>query len=225
MTLAELAGGDMSISLVSKIERGRVRPSLATLELLAARLGVPTAELLGGPASRAGDADAALALARARAALTHDDAPAALEALAADRLAGDPLASALRAAALLELDRDDEALRAADAVVRGGLAGPNDPAAAEALVRALLVRADALARAGRLDDAQEAYGRALDLAPEDWADARADALLGLARLAERERSPSTARNFDRQALAQLSAAAAPARRAQALRRRAEALAA
>src|SRR5579885_3287283 len=101
MTLAELAGGDMSISLVSKIERGRVRPSLATLELLAARLGVPTAELLGGPASRAGDA-----------------------------------------------------------VVRGGLAGPNDPAAAEALVRALLVRADALARAGRLDDAQEAYGRA-----------------------------------------------------------------
>src|SRR5579884_3897664 len=187
MTLAELAGGDMSISLVSKIERGLVRPSLATLDRLAERLGVSTAELLGGAASRTVDTDAALALARARAALAHNDAPAALEALAADRLAGDPLASALRAAALLELDRDDEALQAADAVVRRARPGPGDTAMAmaEASVRALLVRAEALARAGRLDEAQEAYGRALGLAPEEWPDARADALLGLARLAER----------------------------------------
>jgi len=45
MTLAELAGGSLSVALVSKLERGLVNPSLATLVHLASRLGVPVASL------------------------------------------------------------------------------------------------------------------------------------------------------------------------------------
>src|SRR5579884_2109396 len=166
MTLAELAGGDMSISLVSKIERGLVRPSLATLELLAERLGVHAGALIEGDAAAVAETRGTpLPLARAAAALAADDAAGALTELAVppveltdDRPGGhagtgptdgslaaadgrdaaaQPVAdraraelglaatsgrdadvAALRAAALLALDRDDEALRVADAALR-----------------------------------------------------------------------------------------------------------
>src|SRR5438477_30881 len=50
MTLAELAGDRLSVSLISKIERGLVQPSLATLTYLAERLDLPLGDLLGGGA-------------------------------------------------------------------------------------------------------------------------------------------------------------------------------
>ena len=45
MTLAELAGGQLSVALVSKIERGLVTPSVASLRYLADRLGLSPAAL------------------------------------------------------------------------------------------------------------------------------------------------------------------------------------
>lgn len=48
MTQRELAGGTLSESFVSMIEHDKVRPSLETLEVLARRLNVPLAALIGG---------------------------------------------------------------------------------------------------------------------------------------------------------------------------------
>src|SRR5438067_70521 len=109
MTLAELAGDRLSVSLISKIERGLVQPSLATLTYLAERLDLPLGDLLGGGAERHSEGAVGLALERARLALQVDDPPAAL-ALLSD-LAGDE-AAVLRARALLTLRRDDEAAAA-----------------------------------------------------------------------------------------------------------------
>jgi tetratricopeptide (TPR) repeat protein len=47
MTQRELAGGTLSESFISMVEHDKVRPSLETLELLARRLDVPAAALLG----------------------------------------------------------------------------------------------------------------------------------------------------------------------------------
>src|SRR3989442_8264394 len=109
MTLAELAGERLSISLISKIERGLVQPSLATLAYLAERLDLPLAELVGGDA--AGETERALALERARVALLNDE-PAAALALS-DGLDGDSEAKGaalVRVRAMLALGRDDDAL-------------------------------------------------------------------------------------------------------------------
>ncbi|MDQ7820726.1 MAG: tetratricopeptide repeat protein, partial [Armatimonadota bacterium] len=46
MTLRDLAGGTLSVSLISMVEHDRVRPSLKTLRVLARRLGVPVRALL-----------------------------------------------------------------------------------------------------------------------------------------------------------------------------------
>src|ERR1051326_3451975 len=46
ITQKQLAEPEFSISYVSAIERGRIRPSLKALEILARRLGVSSAELL-----------------------------------------------------------------------------------------------------------------------------------------------------------------------------------
>ncbi|HEY3080678.1 MAG TPA: helix-turn-helix transcriptional regulator [Chloroflexota bacterium] len=211
MTLAELAGERLSISLVSKIERGLVRPSLPTLEYLSERLGRPLAELIGGPPARGRDDDAALAAGRARADLAGGDPAAALAALA-NAPSGE--AAALRAAALLALDRDDEAI----AEVERARAGPDLEGALAA--RLDLVRGHVLSRRGPADAAQEAFGRALRGLPADDADGRADALLGMARLAERAGSGATARSLYAQALAELAQATAVERRIAALRRRA-----
>src|SRR5215467_6252245 len=46
MTQKQLATPEFSISYISAIERGRIRPSLKALEVLARRLNVTSAELL-----------------------------------------------------------------------------------------------------------------------------------------------------------------------------------
>jgi tetratricopeptide (TPR) repeat protein len=46
LTQGELARGAFSVSYVSAVERGQIRPSLGALERLAARLSVPVSELL-----------------------------------------------------------------------------------------------------------------------------------------------------------------------------------
>jgi tetratricopeptide (TPR) repeat protein len=46
LTQRAVAGGDLSESFISMLEHDKVRPSLATLRLLAGRLGVPLTELL-----------------------------------------------------------------------------------------------------------------------------------------------------------------------------------
>jgi tetratricopeptide (TPR) repeat protein len=46
LTQGELARGEFSVSYVSAVERGQIRPSLGALERLAARLQVPLSELL-----------------------------------------------------------------------------------------------------------------------------------------------------------------------------------
>jgi tetratricopeptide (TPR) repeat protein len=46
MTQSELANGNFSVSYISAVERGQIRPSLGALEKLAARLHVPVYDLL-----------------------------------------------------------------------------------------------------------------------------------------------------------------------------------
>ena len=51
--LADVAGERLTVGMLSKIERGRVSPSLGTLRYLAGRVGVPLSVLFGeeGPGS------------------------------------------------------------------------------------------------------------------------------------------------------------------------------
>ncbi len=49
ITQKQLASPEFSISYISAIERGRIRPSLKALDILARRLGVTSAELLAEP--------------------------------------------------------------------------------------------------------------------------------------------------------------------------------
>src|SRR5579872_2974148 len=49
ITQKQLAAPEFSISYISAIERGRIRPSLKALDILARRLGVTSAELLAEP--------------------------------------------------------------------------------------------------------------------------------------------------------------------------------
>src|SRR5579859_3835451 len=53
MTQAQLAAPDFSISYISAIERGKIRPSLKALSILARRLDVPLTFLLEGSPSEA----------------------------------------------------------------------------------------------------------------------------------------------------------------------------
>jgi tetratricopeptide (TPR) repeat protein len=59
MTQAQLAAPDFSISYISAIERGKIRPSLKALSLLARRLDVPITLLLEGSPSIAAEIRAA----------------------------------------------------------------------------------------------------------------------------------------------------------------------
>lgn len=208
MTLAELAGERLSISLVSKIERGLVQPSVATLSYLAERLGLAAGELVGERSS--GDAAlVALMLARARVALALDDPETALGLLVAPDSAEEWM---LRAEALLRNGEDDAALDAvAAAHANDGVAG--------------LVRGAVFERRGERARAQEAYAGALGTLPAGAAERRAEALLGLARGAEAAGAVATARNLYGQAQAELTAAASPSGRRRALGREADRLAA
>src|ERR1700674_1355546 len=59
MTQAQLAAPEFSISYISAIERGKIRPSLKALSILARRLDVPLTFLLEGSPSGATEARAA----------------------------------------------------------------------------------------------------------------------------------------------------------------------
>src|SRR6266481_4434529 len=58
LTQAQLAAPEFSISYISAIERGKIRPSLKALEILARRLNVPLAFLVEGDPEGAKDARA-----------------------------------------------------------------------------------------------------------------------------------------------------------------------
>src|SRR6202166_4924138 len=58
LTQAQLAAPEFSISYISAIERGKIRPSLKALAILAKRLDVPLAFLLEGSPSGAAEARA-----------------------------------------------------------------------------------------------------------------------------------------------------------------------
>ena len=47
LRLADVAGERLTVGMLSKIERGKVSPSLGTLRYLAGRVGVPLAALFG----------------------------------------------------------------------------------------------------------------------------------------------------------------------------------
>jgi tetratricopeptide (TPR) repeat protein len=49
LTLAEVAGSELSRQAVQRIEAGRVRPSMRTLEIIAGRVGSPVSALLARP--------------------------------------------------------------------------------------------------------------------------------------------------------------------------------
>lgn len=206
MTLADLAGADLSISLVSKIERGATRPSIQTLETLARRLGTTPAILLGGEHGsddRTRDLEATLLLAL-------DDAEGALAATRGATPTADP--RAVRAAALLALDRDDEAAECADSV----LADPG--ASVDSRARACVVRAATHERRGGDVSAQRLLTRALDLVNDGGdADVAVECLRRLATIALRQGAIETARNLHGQATREASRAVNPRRRAQRLR--------
>ncbi|HBE24250.1 MAG TPA: hypothetical protein DDW33_01005, partial [Ktedonobacter sp.] len=46
LTQSQLALPEFSVSYISAIERGQIHPSLRALEILAQRLGLPSAELI-----------------------------------------------------------------------------------------------------------------------------------------------------------------------------------
>lgn len=64
LTQGELARGEFSVSYVSAVERGQIRPSLGALERLAGRLQVPLSELLTD--SHDAEIDAAISLTEGR---------------------------------------------------------------------------------------------------------------------------------------------------------------
>ena len=60
LTQRALAGPDRSVSFISMLEHDRVRPSLATLRLLAERLAVPLTTLLEDQNESPAEAEACL---------------------------------------------------------------------------------------------------------------------------------------------------------------------
>jgi tetratricopeptide (TPR) repeat protein len=96
MTQTELAGERFSKEYVSQIERGKTRPTLETIEWIAARLGVDSGFLATGVSSdQRGRVEASLA--RAEALTTADEHAEALEVY-------DAIRSAVAATGLAELE-------------------------------------------------------------------------------------------------------------------------
>jgi transcriptional regulator with XRE-family HTH domain len=122
LTQQELAGTTFSKSYISAIERGRMMPSIPALRLLATRLEVPLAALLGEDAPPQGGTDTpaeevlAGRLGEAETLLHQGDPSAALERLGSDEV-GARLRQQntahwdwLRGWALLQLGQEAEAL-------------------------------------------------------------------------------------------------------------------
>jgi transcriptional regulator with XRE-family HTH domain len=110
MSLAQVAGADFSRSFLNQVEMGRSQPSTRVLRVIAARLGTPVEYLLAGSSPAA---DAEVALERARISLARGEPARALRNLRPALPTTDWPAvadvSLVRAAALLQLDRDQEA--------------------------------------------------------------------------------------------------------------------
>lgn len=223
MTLAELAGKELSAGLLSKIERGLVRPSLETLLLLARRVDKPPSYFLDhleeGSKASPPDLAAGRALAEGRALLALGavgDAAARFEAATqapqvhqrAEALIG-------RGFALLAGNRLSEARELLEAGARLAEAAP--PAAA---LRAwgLLGLGNCSQRAGAASHAlallQQAIAAAEAAANEDgWThDIRAAALAAMAAIHRGRGENETARLLYRQAARLLTQAATALRR-------------
>ena len=200
MTLAQVAGGKLSVALVSKIERGLVSPSLSTLGVLVERLGVRPAALLeeepararevaaGALESVAGSVRVGLLAALAEAALAAGSSGAAAErVLEASRL----LSAGQEAAAAGGGGGDGGEARAALAWVLGLLERRRgDRAAAQRSWAACLEALEAL------DTWAPSGGQGADGARGPWAWLlRARVRLELAALHELEGAPETARIF------------------------------
>src|SRR6266700_1893049 len=115
MTLQQVAGEDFSRAFLHQVETGRSQPSTRVLRMIADRLGAPIDYLVSGSARLV---DVELAVERARLALSHGDATAALmlvEPALEERMALGTDARLTAAAALLALGRRDEAQRLLDA--------------------------------------------------------------------------------------------------------------
>jgi len=126
LTLAALAGDELSVALVSKIERGLVSPSLKTLAYLASHLDVSPARLLEDDTVQRA---AATTVAVARAHLLLGDPATAAQRAAEALVAHPPLAMrarllAVQAEALLASGRTGEA--AASVLQGSGLVAPDD---------------------------------------------------------------------------------------------------
>lgn len=220
LTLAEVAGKSVSVGLISKIERGLVNPSLATLAHLATRLHVPLARLF----LQDEDAQAAAAAAKldaARAALLLGDPATAAEwaAGAADALL--PLAGlrarllAVAAEALLAAGNSAGAAQRLSQGTSALMAAQDEHVSygeREALAQAELasVLGALERRRSQPAAAQQAWTRALDALGggplvQPWpALLRAQLMFELASLHEVAGEQETARNF----LARASAAVA-----------------
>ena len=206
LTLGDIAGETLSVGLLSKLERGLVRPSLETLEHVAARLGVPPGSLLVTDAELAATR-ARGALAAARAHLLLGD-PAAAGRLARDAQATDGAAAAVRArllavgaeAALVAGEAAPAALlvRDASALIAAEGAGADRTCAQleTAWVLGALER-----RRGALDGAERTWGQclgALEVPPDVhpwWQYLRASVLSELGGLAEARADRERARNL------------------------------
>jgi transcriptional regulator with XRE-family HTH domain len=133
MTQSDLADGQFSVSYISAVERGQIRPSLGALEKLAARLNVATHDLLrtdGGvgvsldaeffPLSDRNEVELQL---RAAQILTHQGQPrevlGLLDALRARGLSGrdQALVDWQSARCALELKRGEQACKQAQAAL------------------------------------------------------------------------------------------------------------
>jgi transcriptional regulator with XRE-family HTH domain len=221
LTLAALAGEELSVALVSKIERGLVSPSLNSLVYLASRLGVSPARLLESDGAQR---TAAGAVAAARAyLLLGDPANAARHAAGALGTNLPPAAQArllaVQAEAQLAAGRTGEA--AAGVLQGSGLVAPGDAgehrrAAAElAWTLGLLER-----RRGDRMAAQRSWVRCLELlaaAPDAEVSLQllaARAQIELAALHEVDGALETARHFLSRAATTLAHLADPSSVAQ-----------
>jgi len=115
LTLQQVAGDDFTRAFLHQVETGRSQPSTRVLRLIADRLGTPIDYLVDGSARQL---DRELAVERARLALIHGDAAAALTLVRPaleERMSLGSDARLCAGEALFALGRPEEAWRLLDA--------------------------------------------------------------------------------------------------------------
>jgi transcriptional regulator with XRE-family HTH domain len=226
MTLAQLAGTELSVGLVSRIERGLVAPSLATLATVARRLGVPLASLFSADEpDPAAPPPAADALRAAQATIVVGDAAGAgrLAAGAATRAAEAPLLRArlLAVAAEAEVLAGNLGTAAAHLAGASGSLLVSGPDGGEVIAQAELSFVLGLAgrRRGDRAAAERAWTAALDFLERVQEAGPTERLLQgrllleMAALNDAAGALETARNFLARAAAVLAPLADPAQQA------------